>query len=65
MTSKICTNATCPAYARLVYTLAMRCVLCRCDLTAAHRSIEMGVRHGHARLAEGLARKSARIHPAK
>jgi hypothetical protein len=38
MTTKICTNNQCPAYAHFVYTLAMRCVLCRCDLTAAQRT---------------------------
>lgn len=34
MTTKICTNEHCPAYAHFVYTVAMRCVLCRCDLAA-------------------------------
>jgi hypothetical protein len=35
MTTKVCTNVKCPAYAHFVYTVAMRCVLCRCDLQAA------------------------------
>jgi hypothetical protein len=38
MTTKVCANSQCPAYAHFVYTLAMRCVLCRCDLMAAQRS---------------------------
>lgn len=33
-------NRKCRAYAHFVYTVAMRCVLCRCDLTAA-RSVEV------------------------
>jgi hypothetical protein len=40
MTTKICTNSDCPAYAHFVYTVAMRCVLCRCDLQAAQRISE-------------------------
>jgi hypothetical protein len=28
-------NSNCRAYAHFVYTVAMRCVLCRCDLIAA------------------------------
>lgn len=35
MTTKVCTNVKCPAYAHFVYTVAMRCVLCRCDLQAS------------------------------
>jgi hypothetical protein len=40
MTTKVCLNSKCPAYAHLVYTVAMRCVLCRCDLLAAQRNAE-------------------------
>jgi hypothetical protein len=40
MTTKVCTNSNCPAYAHFVYTVAMRCVLCRCDLQAAQRITE-------------------------
>jgi hypothetical protein len=39
MTTKVCMNSNCRAYAHFVYTVAMRCVLCRCDLIAA-RSVE-------------------------
>jgi hypothetical protein len=38
MNTKVCTNPHCSAYAHFVYTVAMRCVLCRCDLTAAQRN---------------------------
>jgi hypothetical protein len=41
MTTKVCTNIKCPAYAHFVYTVAMRCVLCRCDLIAAQRNAEV------------------------
>jgi hypothetical protein len=40
MMTKACTNNKCPAYAHFVYTVAMRCVLCRCDLKGAQRNIE-------------------------
>ena len=40
MTTKACTNRNCPAYAHFVYTVAMRCVLCRWDLRSAQRSNE-------------------------
>jgi hypothetical protein len=40
MTTKICTNSNCPAFAHFVYTVAMRCVLCRCDLQPAQRISE-------------------------
>jgi hypothetical protein len=38
MTTKVCTNSRCQAYAHFVYTVAMRCVLCRCDLQPAQRA---------------------------
>jgi hypothetical protein len=37
MMTKACTNSKCPAYAHFVYTVAMRCVLCRWDLKSAQR----------------------------
>jgi hypothetical protein len=37
MMTKACTNGKCPAYAHFVYTVAMRCVLCRWDLKSAQR----------------------------
>jgi hypothetical protein len=40
MMTKACTNSKCPAYAHFVYTLAMRCVLCRWDLKSAQRISE-------------------------
>jgi hypothetical protein len=41
MTTKACANSKCPAYAHFVYTVAMRCVLCRCDLMAAQRNAQV------------------------
>jgi hypothetical protein len=38
MMTKACSNSKCPAYAHFVYTVAMRCVLCRWDLKSAQRS---------------------------
>jgi hypothetical protein len=35
MNIKVCTNLQCASYAHFVYTVAMRCVLCRCDLAPA------------------------------
>ena len=40
--TKACTNNKCPAYAHFVYTVAMRCVLCRCDLKSAQRFDALG-----------------------
>jgi hypothetical protein len=37
MTTKVCPNRNCPAYAHFVFTVAMRCVLCRCDLMSSQR----------------------------
>jgi hypothetical protein len=51
MTTKVCANRNCPAYAHFVYTVAMRCVLCRWDLKAAQRSGAAG--------AVDVSRKSA------
>ena len=46
MMTKACTNTKCPAYAHFVYTVAMRCVLCRWDLKGAQRSSD-AVEDGH------------------
>jgi hypothetical protein len=51
MLMKACSNSKCPAYAHFVYTLAMRCVLCRCDLVSAQRISEAA--------GDGLNRKIA------
>ncbi|MFZ1010219.1 MAG: hypothetical protein WAN65_25505 [Candidatus Sulfotelmatobacter sp.] len=40
MLTKVCTNQNCPAYVHFVFTLGMRCVLCRWGLKAAHRNPE-------------------------
>ena len=40
MTTKVCTNSKCPAYAHFVYSVEMRCVHCKWDLKAAQRSRE-------------------------
>ena len=65
MTTKVCLNSKCPAYAHLVYTVAMRCVLCRCDLLAAQRNAEVA-EASHARpdqsIASALSRKTSRAH---
>jgi hypothetical protein len=59
MTTKVCANSQCPAYAHFVYTLAMRCVLCRCDLMAAQRNSEvMALGRTGPSLARGLSMKS-------
>lgn len=63
MTTKVCINNKCPAYAHFVYTVAMRCVLCRCDLTAAHRNTDIGTGFAHAEA--GSSRKSGRAQAAR
>jgi hypothetical protein len=63
MTTKVCPNAKCPVYAHFVYTVAMRCVLCRCDLQAAHR-IETAP-HPEASTTQQASPKSARTHAAR
>ena len=65
MTTKVCTNSKCPAYAHFVYTVAMRCVLCRCDLVAAQRNTEVAstaVARPHQRITSGLSRKAGGAH---
>jgi hypothetical protein len=57
MTNKVCTNEKCPAFAHFVYTVAMRCVLCRCDLMAVQRNLQM-VAEGRTELPKLLERKA-------
>jgi hypothetical protein len=63
MTTKVCTNGDCPAYAHLVYTVAMRCVLCRCDLQAA-KTAPAGLGRPDAS-APGFSKKSVGTHAAR
>jgi len=65
MTTKVCTNSKCPAYAHLVYTVAMRCVLCRCDLQAAGKNAEISLGRTDASMVEGPSHKPARAHSAR
>ena len=61
MITKACTNSKCPAYAHFVYTVAMRCVLCRWDLKSAHgRSDAVGGGLNSGRTNAALLRKSRR-----
>jgi hypothetical protein len=65
MTTKACTNTRCPAYAHFVYTVAMRCVLCRWDLKSAQRISDAaadisGAGTTAAALSGKVARHSAR-----
>jgi hypothetical protein len=61
MMTKACTNSKCPAYAHFVYTVAMRCVLCRWDLKSAHRSSDaVGDGRNSARTNAALLSKSRR-----
>ena len=63
MMTKACTNSKCPAYAHFVYTVAMRCVLCRCDLKGAQRHFEDAVSSGErATTATEHPRKPGRAH---
>ncbi|MGB7602520.1 MAG: hypothetical protein WBM24_19615 [Candidatus Sulfotelmatobacter sp.] len=64
MMTKACTNSKCPAYAHFVYTVAMRCVLCRCDLKSAQRISETvaDVRDRAHPGDTALSRKSAASH---
>ncbi len=55
MMTKACTNTKCPAYAHFVYTVAMRCVLCRCDLKSAQRISEAIADAGERARPEGTA----------
>jgi hypothetical protein len=65
MMTKACTNSKCPAYAHFVYTVAMRCVLCRWDLKGAQRSSDAaGDSGGSTASGAALSRKSGRTHAA-
>lgn len=65
MMTKACTNTKCPAYAHFVYTVAMRCVLCKWDLKSAQRCSDAvgdfnGTRTGGAVLSRKAGRHAAR-----
>jgi hypothetical protein len=64
MMTKVCSNSKCPAYAHFVYTVGMRCVLCRCDLMPAHRNtdVAIGVGSTPTRVPTELSRKADRAH---
>ena len=66
MTTKVCMNRNCRAYAHFVYTVAMRCVLCRCDLIAA-RTVEVAnpIAPPQPNPESELSTKSARLHAAR
>jgi hypothetical protein len=61
MPTKVCPNSKCPAYAHFVYTVAMRCVLCRCDLMAAQRNADLAP-GPVSTIATELSRKPRRAH---
>ena len=61
MTIKVCTNSSCPAYAHVVYTVAQRCNLCRCDLKGAHRNNETSKMQPTRAYAPVSDRKSLRV----
>jgi len=59
MMTKACSNSKCPAYAHFVYTVAMRCVLCRWDLKSAQRMSDAAADiHGRTN-GVALSKKSA------
>jgi hypothetical protein len=64
MMTKACTNSKCPAYAHFVYTVAMRCVLCRWDLKSAQRMSDLIGDHNSRTSAAAPSRKSAGSHAA-
>jgi len=66
MMTKACTNTKCPAYAHFVYTVAMRCVLCRWDLKSAQRVSDTAGDGFNAASARGtVARKTGRAQVAR
>ncbi len=66
MTTKVCANRNCSAYAHFVFTVAMRCVLCRCDLMSAQRNAGVvGEARGGARLAESSFSSRAQTHSSR
>jgi hypothetical protein len=67
MMTKACTNSKCPAYAHFVYTVAMRCVLCRWDLKSAQRisdAVGDGL-HSSSTIQPAPSRKVHRTHAAR
>jgi hypothetical protein len=67
MMTKACTNSKCPAYAHFVYTVAMRCVLCRWDLKSAQRisdAVGDGLESPSAR-GVAVSRKARATHAAR
>ncbi|MGA9510001.1 MAG: hypothetical protein WBV55_15395 [Candidatus Sulfotelmatobacter sp.] len=67
MMTKACTNGKCRAYAHFVFTVAMRCVLCRCDLKSAQRISESTSDGLHNKSASEnvVSRHPARAHAAR
>ena len=68
MITKVCTNSKCPSYAHFVYTVAMRCVICRCDLKSAQRiskAANPGLARKSSRGTKGLSLHSKRTHDAR
>jgi hypothetical protein len=61
MTIKVCTNFTCPAYAHVVYTVAQRCNLCRCDLKGAQRNSDAFKIQSTRSRAAATSRRSLRV----
>ena len=65
MMTKACTNSKCPAYAHFVYTVATRCVLCRCDLMTPHRTADAAVAEPDAvnrKSSARITRRDAPVH---
>jgi hypothetical protein len=48
MTTKVCVNNNCPGYGHFVFTVAMRCYFCHCDLSVAQRNARMAEAPRHA-----------------
>jgi hypothetical protein len=65
MKTKACSNVKCPAYAHFVYTVAMRCVLCRWDLKSAHRISDAVADGFHGETGSALGRKIGGSHAAQ
>jgi hypothetical protein len=61
MTIKVCTNVSCPAYAHVVYTVAQRCNLCRCDLKGAQRTSDDSTVQPRRSYASPSPRRSLRV----
>jgi hypothetical protein len=66
MATKVCPNSDCRAYAHFVYTVAVRCVLCRCDLVAAKRIAAMAaVAPNNTSRMEAQSSRSGATHAAR